>query len=98
MKIFSQYSIIMSHTKMSENSPTQDPSRFLQKRKPKTHSVIIRALLFPCILFSSAITNTYDAFEEMHSERQVFFGCFFFIDLTALMFTRFQCRYKGIHS
>ena len=30
----------MSDKKMIEDSPTQNPLRFLQKRKPKTHSVI----------------------------------------------------------
>ena len=44
MKVFSQYSII-SDKYMLEDSPTQNPSRFLPKRKAKTHSVI-QALYF----------------------------------------------------
>ena len=40
MKIVSQYSIIMSDKEILEDSPTQNPLRFLPKRKPKTHSVI----------------------------------------------------------
>ena len=31
MKIFSQYSIIMSYKKMLEDSPMQNPLRFLKK-------------------------------------------------------------------
>ena len=43
MKIFSQYSIIMSDKRMLEDFPMEKPLRFLSKRNPKTHSVI-RAL------------------------------------------------------
>ena len=44
MNMFSQYSIVMPDNKMIEDSPMQNPLRFLPKRKQKTHSVI-RALV-----------------------------------------------------
>ena len=56
MKIFSQYSIIMSDKKIIEDSPTQNPLRFLPKRKPKTHSVIR-----PIYLLAQVKTLTFDS-------------------------------------
>ena len=40
IELFSKYSIIMSDKKMIEDSPTQNPLRFIQNAREKTHSVI----------------------------------------------------------